>query len=60
LGSWFLKYQPLGIDQAFHDFGQVARAFNVVYGLQLSTRGEMEYAYQAERLTPSLCGRMVR
>lgn len=45
--------------KAFHGVGQVARAFNVAYGLQLSTRGEMEYAYQAERLTPSLCGRMV-
>ena len=37
---------------------QVARAFSRAYGLQLSTRGEMEYAYQGERLTPSLCGRM--
>lgn len=39
---------------------QVARAFNRAYGLQLSTRREMECAYQGERLTPSLCGRMVR
>lgn len=38
---------------------QVARCFNRAYGLQLSTRGEMECAYQGERLTPSLCGRMV-
>jgi galactokinase len=38
---------------------QVARSFNRAYGLQLSTRGEMECAYQGERLTPSLCGRMV-
>lgn len=36
----------------------VARGFNRAYGLQLSTRGEMECAYQGERLTPSLCGRM--
>ena len=38
---------------------QVARCFNQAYGLQLSVRGEMECAYQGERLTPSLCGRMV-
>jgi galactokinase len=37
----------------------VARCFNQAYGLQLSVRGEMECAYQGERLTPSLCGRMV-
>ena len=36
----------------------VARAFSRVFGLRLSRRGEMEYAYQGERLTPSLCGRM--
>ena len=36
----------------------VARAFSRIFGLRLSTRGEMEYAYQGERLTPSLCGRM--
>lgn len=38
---------------------EVARGFNRAYGLQLSVRGEMECAYQGERLTPSLCGRMV-
>ena len=37
---------------------QVARAFNRVYGLRLTVRGEMEVAYQGERLTPSMCGRM--
>ena len=37
---------------------QVARAFNQIYGLKLTTRGEMEVAYQGERLTPSQCGRM--
>ena len=49
----------------------VARAFNVLYDLkvwhwwrltarngQLTIRGEMEYAYQGEILTPSKCGRM--
>lgn len=29
-----------------------------VFGLRLTTRGEMAYAYQGERLTPSQCGRM--
>jgi UTP-glucose-1-phosphate uridylyltransferase/mevalonate kinase len=36
----------------------VARAFNRVYNLKLTTRGEMEYAYQGEITTPSRCGRM--
>lgn len=36
----------------------VTRAFNIVYDLKLSTRGEMEYAYQGEILTPSQCGRL--
>ena len=36
----------------------MARAFNRVYGLRLTVRGEMEVAYQGERLTPSMCGRM--
>ena len=35
-----------------------ARAFNQVYDLKMTTRGEMEYAYQGELLTPSRCGRM--
>ncbi|MCI0477524.1 MAG: hypothetical protein L0Y55_14855 [Anaerolineales bacterium] len=35
-----------------------ARAFNRVYDLQLTTRGEMELAYQGEITTPSRCGRM--
>jgi len=35
-----------------------ARAFNRVYGLHLTTRAEMEAAYQGEILTPSRCGRM--
>jgi UTP-glucose-1-phosphate uridylyltransferase/mevalonate kinase len=35
-----------------------ARAFNRVYDLKMTTRGEMEYAYQGELLTPSRCGRM--
>ncbi|MEP0761126.1 MAG: GHMP kinase, partial [Chloroflexota bacterium] len=36
----------------------VARAFNRVYDLKLTTRGEMEIAYQGEITTPSRCGRM--
>lgn len=36
----------------------VARAFNRVYGLGLTTRDEMELAYRGETLTPSQCGRM--
>lgn len=35
-----------------------ARAFNVLYDLKMTIRGEMEYAYQGEILTPSQCGRM--
>ncbi|MGD0753330.1 MAG: sugar phosphate nucleotidyltransferase, partial [Anaerolineales bacterium] len=35
-----------------------ARAFNRVYDLKLTTRGEMELAYQGEITTPSRCGRM--
>ena len=36
----------------------VARAFNRVYDLKLTTRGEMENAYLGETTTPSRCGRM--
>ena len=36
----------------------VARAFNRLYDLKLTTRGEMELAYQGEVTTPSRCGRM--
>ena len=36
----------------------VARAFNRAYDLKLTTRGEMELAYQGEITTPSRCGRM--
>lgn len=36
----------------------VARAFNRVYDLKMTTRGEMECAYQGEIKTPSRCGRM--
>ncbi len=35
-----------------------ARAFNRVYDLRLTLRGEMELAYQGEITTPSRCGRM--
>ena len=35
-----------------------ARAFNRVYDLKLTTRGEMELAYMGEITTPSRCGRM--
>jgi UTP-glucose-1-phosphate uridylyltransferase/mevalonate kinase len=36
----------------------VARAFNRLYDLKMTTRGEMEYAYTGEITTPSRCGRM--
>jgi galactokinase len=36
----------------------VARAFNRLYDIKMTTRGEMEYAYQGELVTPSRCGRM--
>ena len=36
----------------------IAKAFGLCYGLHLTTRGEMEYAYQGEITTPSRCGRM--
>ena len=35
-----------------------ARAFNRLYHLNLSTRGEMAFAYLGETTTPSQCGRM--
>ena len=36
----------------------IARAFNRVYDLKMTVRGEMEYAYQGEITTPSRCGRL--
>jgi UTP-glucose-1-phosphate uridylyltransferase/galactokinase len=36
----------------------VARAFNQLYNLGLTTRAEIEAAYQGEIATPSRCGRM--
>ena len=35
-----------------------ARAFNRIYDLKLTVRGEMEMAYQGEITTPSRCGRL--
>ncbi len=35
-----------------------ARAFNKVYDLKMTVRGEMEFAYLGEIITPSRCGRM--
>ncbi|MBW7998251.1 MAG: GHMP kinase, partial [Candidatus Glassbacteria bacterium] len=35
-----------------------ARAFNKVYDLRMTVRGEMEFAYMGEVITPSRCGRM--
>jgi UTP-glucose-1-phosphate uridylyltransferase len=35
-----------------------ARAFNRIYDLKLTIRGEMELAYRGEIVTPSRCGRM--
>jgi UTP-glucose-1-phosphate uridylyltransferase/mevalonate kinase len=36
----------------------IARAFNRIYDLKLTIRGEMELAYMGEITTPSRCGRM--
>jgi galactokinase len=36
----------------------MARAFNQIYNLRLTTRGEMDLAYRGEITTPSRCGRM--
>ena len=36
----------------------VARAFNRIYDLKMTVRGEMEHAYMGEVTTPSRCGRM--
>jgi len=36
----------------------VARAFNLLYGLNLNTIGEMVIAYRGERKTSSRCGRL--
>ncbi|NMD35673.1 MAG: GHMP kinase [Planctomycetes bacterium] len=36
----------------------VARAFNRLYDLRLTVRGEMDLAYRGEITTPSRCGRM--
>jgi mevalonate kinase/choline kinase len=36
----------------------IARAFNRVYDLKMTVRGEMEYAYMGEITTPSRCGRL--
>ena len=36
----------------------VAKAFNELYGLQISTRGIMQIAYRGELLTSSRCGRL--
>lgn len=35
-----------------------ARAFNRIYDLKMTVRGEMEMAYQGEIVTPSRCGRL--
>ena len=35
-----------------------ARAFNRIYDLKMTVRGEMEVAYRGEITTPSRCGRM--
>ena len=36
----------------------VARAFNILYALNLNTMGEMTIAYYGEQRTPSRCGRL--
>ncbi len=35
-----------------------ARAFNIIYDLKMTIRGEMEMGYRGEIYTPSRCGRM--
>jgi len=35
-----------------------ARAFNLLYGLNLNTLGEMQIAFKGEQRTPSRCGRL--
>lgn len=36
----------------------IARAFNICYNIGMTARGEMQVAFEGERLTPSQCGRM--
>lgn len=36
----------------------VARAFNMLYNLHMSTQGEMQAAFRGEQRTPSRCGRL--
>ena len=36
----------------------VARAFNILYNLQMSLKGEMRAAYFGEQMTPSRCGKL--
>ncbi len=36
----------------------VAKAFNILYGLNMSTLGIMQAAYRGEQRTPSRCGRL--
>ena len=35
-----------------------ARAYNRIYDLKMTVRGEMEFAYRGKITTPSRCGRM--
>jgi galactokinase len=37
---------------------QVVKAFSEAYGLKISTRGLMEYAFRGEQFARSMCGRM--
>ncbi len=56
----FLTDLPLkkGLSSSAAVCVMVARAFNRVYDLKMTIRGEMEYAYLGEIATPSRCGRM--
>jgi UTP-glucose-1-phosphate uridylyltransferase/mevalonate kinase len=47
-----------GLSSSAAIFVLAARAFNCLYDLKLTTRGEMELAYMGEITTPSRCGRM--
>jgi hypothetical protein len=53
--SWYFRRVSL-LRPPMLRHAQVARAFNLLYSLRLTTRGEMELAYTGEVMTPSKCG----
>ncbi len=56
----YLTDQPIkkGLSSSAAICVLVARAFNRIYDLKMTVRGEMEFAYLGETTTPSRCGRM--